>query len=99
MTDDGGEQGSPYLGESRTSHYHMLKVLSSQPIFLFTDVFNIFVCLRVFLKPTEWAYLFDLILIESDDKQANIIDAFNTTSRYLGDIFNINNVYFETMVS
>ena len=27
----------------------------------------------------------------SDDKQADIIDAFNTTSRYLDDISNINN--------
>ena len=30
----------------------------------------------------------------SDDKQADVIDAFNTTSTYLGDILNINNVYF-----
>ena len=35
----------------------------------------------------------------SDDKQADIIDAFNTTSRYLDDILNINNVYCDTMVS
>ena len=35
----------------------------------------------------------------SDDKQADVIDAFNTTSRYLGDILNINNVYFDNMVS
>ena len=35
----------------------------------------------------------------SDDKQADIIDAFNTTSRCLGDILNINNVYFDNMVS
>ena len=35
----------------------------------------------------------------SDDKQADIIDAFNTTSRYLDDILNINNVCFENMVS
>ena len=34
----------------------------------------------------------------SDDKQADIIDAFNTTSRYLDDILNISNVYFDTMV-
>ena len=34
----------------------------------------------------------------SDDKQADIIDAFNTTSRYLDDVLNINNVYFDTMV-
>ena len=35
----------------------------------------------------------------SDDKQADIIDAFNTTSRYLDDILNINNVYFYNIVS
>ena len=35
----------------------------------------------------------------SDDKQADIIDDFNTTSRYLDDILNINNVYFDNMVS
>ena len=28
-----------------------------------------------------------------DDKQADIIDAFNTTSRYLDDILNIDTVY------
>ena len=35
----------------------------------------------------------------SDDKQADIIDAFNTTSRYLDDSLNIYNVYFVNMVS
>ena len=35
----------------------------------------------------------------SDDKQANIIDAFNTTYRYLDDILNINDIYFDNMVS
>ena len=36
----------------------------------------------------------------SDDKQADVIDAFNTTSRYLDEILNINNhVYFGKMVS
>ena len=34
----------------------------------------------------------------SDDKQADVIDAFNTSSRYLDDILNINNVYFDIMV-
>ena len=33
----------------------------------------------------------------SDDKQADVIDAFNTASRYLDDILNINNVYFDNM--
>ena len=35
----------------------------------------------------------------SDDKQADAIDAFNTTSRYLDDILKINNVYFDNVVS
>ena len=35
----------------------------------------------------------------SDDKQADIIDAFNTIFRYLDDILNINNVNFDDMVS
>ena len=35
----------------------------------------------------------------SDDKQADVIDTFNTTSRYLGDILNIYNVYLDNMVS
>ena len=29
----------------------------------------------------------------SDEKPADVIDALNTTSRYLDDILNINNVY------
>ena len=35
----------------------------------------------------------------SDEKQADIIDAFNTSSRYLDDILNVHNVYFYTLVS
>ena len=31
-------------------------------------------------------------------EQADVIDAFNTTCRYLDDILNINNVYFGNMV-
>ena len=34
----------------------------------------------------------------SYDKQADIIEALNTISRYLGDIFNINNIYFDNLV-
>ena len=41
----------------------------------------------------------DFMMSLSDDKQADIIDAFNTTSRYLNDILNIDDVYFDNMVS
>ena len=40
-----------------------------------------------------FCYERDFMMSLSDDKQADVIDAFNTTSRYLDDILNINNVY------
>ena len=46
-----------------------------------------------------FCYERDLMMSLSNDKQADVIDAFNTTSRYLDDILNINNVYFDNMVS
>ena len=46
-----------------------------------------------------FCYERDFMMSFSDDKQADVIDAFNTTSRYLDDILNINNVYFDNMVS
>ena len=46
----------------------------------------------------RFCYERDFMMSLSDDKQADVIDAFNTTSRYLDDIFNIN-VYFDNMVS
>ena len=46
-----------------------------------------------------FCYERDFMMSLSDDKQADIIDAFNTTSRYLDDILNINNVYFVNMLS
>ena len=46
-----------------------------------------------------FCYERDFMMSLSDDKQAEVIDAFNTTSRYLDDILNINYVYFDYMVS
>ena len=45
-----------------------------------------------------FCYERDFMMSLSDDKQADVIDAFNTTSRYLDDILNNNNVYFDKMV-
>ena len=39
-----------------------------------------------------FCYEIDFMMFLSDDKQADISDAFNTTSRYLDDILNVNNV-------
>ena len=46
-----------------------------------------------------FCYEKDFMMSLSDDKQADVINSFNTTSRYLDDILNINNVYFDNMVS
>ena len=46
-----------------------------------------------------FCYERDFMVSLSDDKQADVIDAFNTTSRYLNDILNINKVYFDNIVS
>ena len=43
--------------------------------------------------------LIHFIVSLSNDKQADVIDAFNTTFKYLDDILNNNNAYFDNMVS
>ena len=45
-----------------------------------------------------FCYERDFMMSLSDDKQADVIDAFNTTSKYLDDILNINYAYFDNMV-
>ena len=46
-----------------------------------------------------YCYERDFMMSLSDAEQADVIDALNTTSRYLDDTLNINNVYFDNMVS
>ena len=46
-----------------------------------------------------FCYERDFMMSLSDDKQADVIDALNATFRYLDGILNINNVYFDNMVS
>ena len=37
------------------------------------------------------------MLSPSEDNQSEIIEAFNSTSRYLDDLLNIDNKFFESM--
>ena len=46
-----------------------------------------------------FCYERDFLMSVSDDTQADIIEAFNSTSRYFGDLLNIDNPYFEGMVT
>ena len=45
-----------------------------------------------------FCYESDFMLSLSDNYQTDIIEAFNSTSRYLDDLLNIDNPYFEQMV-
>ena len=46
-----------------------------------------------------FCYKRDIMTSLSDDNQADIIEAFNSTSKYLDDLLNIDNPYFEGMVN
>ena len=46
-----------------------------------------------------FCYERDFMMSHSDDTQADVIEAFNSTSRYLDVLLNIDNPYFEGMVS
>ena len=46
-----------------------------------------------------FCYERDFMKSLSPENQADIIEAFNSTSRYLDDLLNIDNIYFEQMVN
>ena len=46
-----------------------------------------------------FCYERDFMLSLSDNNQADVVEAFNSTSRYLDGLLNIDNSYFERMVS
>ena len=63
------------------------------------DYFNNSSCAPMVADFRRFCFERDFTMSLSDDKQAVVIDTFNPTSRYLKDILNINNVYFDNMVS
>ena len=46
-----------------------------------------------------FCYERDFMLTLSDSSQADVVEAFNSTSRYLDDLLNIDSPYFEQMAS
>ena len=46
-----------------------------------------------------FCYEKDFILSLSEDTQSGVIEAFNSTSRYLGDLLNIDNNFFDSRVN
>ena len=55
-------------------------------------VADLFVCLFCF------CYERDFMLSLSDNNQVDVVEALNSTSRYLDDMLNIDTPYFEQMV-
>ena len=55
-------------------------------------------CAPLFADLFLICYEIDFMLSLSDNNQTDIIEAFNSTSRYLDDFLNIDNPYFEQMV-
>ena len=50
------------------------------------------------LLQISFCYERDFMKSLSRENQADIIEAFNSTSRYLDDLLNIDNIYFDQMV-
>ena len=46
-----------------------------------------------------FCYERDFMLSHSEDNQSDVIEAFNSTSRYLDDLLNIDNNFFDSMVN
>ena len=46
-----------------------------------------------------FCYERDFMMSLSEDKQPKIIEAFNSTSRYLDELLNIDNTYFDVMAN
>ena len=46
-----------------------------------------------------FSYERDFMLSLSEDNQSGVIEAFNSTSRYLDDLLNIDNNFFDSMVN
>ena len=56
-------------------------------------------CAHLVAAPFLYCYERDLMDSLNHDNQADVIEAFNSTSRYLDDLLNIDNPYFEGMVN
>ena len=56
-------------------------------------------CAPLVAELFSFCYERDFMLSLSEDNQSGVIEAFNSTSRYLDDLFNIDNNFFDSMVN
>ena len=55
-------------------------------------------CVPLVADLCPFCYERDFMKYPSRENQADIIEAFNSTSRYLDDLFNIESIYFDQML-
>ena len=56
-------------------------------------------CVPLVADLSLFCYERDFLLSLSDDNQSEVIEAFNSTSRYLADLLNIVDTFFDSMVN
>ena len=56
-------------------------------------------CAPIVADLFSFSYETDFMLSLSEDNQSDVIEAFNSTSRYLDDLLNIGNNFFDSMVN
>ena len=86
-----------------TPYRFFWKIFTSDLVISFTDKLLVFRwgtnCAPLAADLFLFCYERDFMTSLSDDNQADITEAFNSTSRYLDDLLNIDNPYFEGMVN
>ena len=83
--------------------YRIFWIISTSDLVIsYTDKLLVFRKLQIVCLLLPFFFFFamkDFMITLSDDNQADIIEAFNSTSRYLDDVLNIDNPYFEETVN
>ena len=83
--------------------YRIFWIISTSDLVIsYTDKLLVFRWLQIVCLLLSFfclCYEKDFMITLSDDNQADIIEAFNSTSRYLDDVLNIDNPYFEETVN
>ena len=83
-----------------TPYRFFWKIFTSDLVISYTDKFLVFrLCAPLVADLFLFCYERDFLTSLSDDNPADITEAFNSTSRYLDDLLNIDNPYFEGMVN
>ena len=78
------------------------KILTSDLVMSYTDKVLVFRWVQIVLLVADlvlFCYSIDFMTSISDVNQADSIEAFNLTSRYLDDLLDFDNPYFEGMVN